>query len=134
MRTARFLIGGMAAALIIGGAARASSLDIFYGGDDPSATVDVDGMSYDLGSNDGWATVKHVEAGDHTLTLHANGGTMTRQFTLTNENAYETSSESGPEWCMELENGFWQMLNEDGCDDAMAYWLVGGDDGSASSR
>ena len=119
------LIGGLAAALVGVSAAHAGSLDIVYWGKDPHATVVVDGQTYDLNQLDDWVTIKNVGTGAHSLTLYANGTSMSRDFTLSEDNTDSTGGVSGWTWCMDLEDNGVELLNGGNCEDMMDYYFDG---------
>lgn len=119
------ILGGLAAALIGVSAAHAGALDIVYWGKDSHASVVVDGQNNDLNAADDWITVKPVDAGTHTLTLYANGTSMTRSFTLSSDNVAYTANDGSPGWCLDLEDDGANVLSGDDCDDMMDYYLDG---------
>lgn len=118
------LIGGLAAALVGVSAAHAGSLDIVYWGKDNAATLVVDGQTYDLNKLDDWVSIK-TQSGAHSLTLYANGTTMSRDFTLSRDNADTTGGENGWTWCMDLEDTGIDLLDGDTCDDMMGAYFDG---------
>ena len=118
------VIGGLAAALVLAGAAQAGSLDVVYWGKDSHATVVVDGQSYSLSDAFDWVTVKDIYTGTHTLTLYANGTTMSRDFTLSYDNTY-SNDDKGQNWCMDLEDNSADILDPDTCDEMVDYYYDG---------
>lgn len=125
------VIGGLAAALVLAGAAQAGQLYIFYWGKDGAATVDIDGTLHDVGtSNDYSEIVKNVYEGSHTVILHANGGTTRTDFTFSTANAAYPDDKDGPTWCIDQEDSGATMSDEDDCDGMIAYSLYGDDDDS----
>ena len=123
MKPAIALACGMAAALIGAGAAQAGVLDILYWGKDSGATLVVDGQTYNLNDADDWVTVKNIQSGSHSLTLYANGASMSRDFTLSYDNADTTTGENGWTWCMDLEDNGIDLLDGDTCDDMMGAYF-----------
>ena len=123
MKPAIRLACGITAAFVSVGAAQAGSLDILYWGKDSGATLVVDGQTYDLGQQDDWVTLKNIESGSHSLTLYANGTSMSRDFTLSYDNADTTTGENAPTWCMDLEDTSIELLDDDTCDDMMGYYF-----------
>jgi len=123
MRLVKSVICGLAAALLGAGAVQAGTLDILYWGKDGSATVVVDGQTYDLNAADDWVTIKNIDSGSHSLTLYANGASMSRDFTLSYDNADTTTGENAPSWCMDLEDNGADLLDLDTCDDMMGAYF-----------
>jgi len=117
------VIGGVIAALMLAGSAQAGVLDILYWGKSSSATLVVDGQTYDFGDEDDWVTIKNIESGSHSLTLYANGTSMSRDFTLSYDNADTTTGANGLTWCMDLEDTGVELLDTETCDDMMAYYF-----------
>jgi hypothetical protein len=124
MKLFRYFASGVALALLGVGAAAAGTLDIVYWGKDSGASVVVDGQSYSLSASDDWVTVQNIYQGAHSLTLYANGTSMSRDFTLTDGNTY-SNGDKGPNWCMDLEDNGAEILDPDTCDDMMDYYFDG---------
>jgi hypothetical protein len=117
------ILNGIAAALVAVSAAHAGVLDIVYWGKDSGATLLVDGQTYDLRQQDDWVTIKNTQSGAHSLTLYANGTSMSRDFTLSRDNADTTNGENGWTWCMSLDDSKLELLDSDTCDEMMAYYF-----------
>lgn len=119
------VIGGVAAALVLAGAAQAGQLDIVYWGKDSDATLVVDGQTYSLKQADDWVTIKNIASGAHSLTLYANGGSTSHDFTLSQDNADSTGGENGWTWCMDLEDNGPALLDGDTCEGMMDAYFDG---------
>ena len=123
MKSATCVACGVAAAFIGASAARAGSLDILYWGKDSDATLVVDGQTYNLNDEDDWVSIKNLDGGAHSMTLYANGATLSRDFTLTDDNADTTGGKDGSTWCVDLEDNGMDLLDTEDCDDMMAAYF-----------
>ena len=125
MKLFRLVAAATLSVLLCAGEASAGTLDILYWGKDSQATLVVDGQTYDLNQADDWVTIKNIQSGAHSLTLYANGTSMSRDFTLSQDNADTTNGENGWTWCMDLEDAGADLLDADTCDDMMGYYFGG---------
>lgn len=103
--------------------AQAGDIDILYWGKDSDATLVFDGQTYNLNDEDDWVTIKNIESGSHSLTLYANGTSMRRDFTLSDDNADSTTGQNGSTWCMDLEDSGIDLLDTDTCGDMMGAYF-----------
>lgn len=116
------IAGGAAAALIALNGAQAGTMEVVYWGVDASPTIQVDGRDYDLGGNDGWVTVKPIDAGSHTLTLTENGASRSWNFTLSSDNV-ATGGGDPPNWCLSVDDGV-SIVAGDDCGAMIDAWMA----------